>query len=75
MKIFKTFVRAGYYNGVRVIKGLHAKPWDAWYILNGNRITGIAGEYLEDGLIWASDSEVSHIRVLKVELTMHSKIK
>ena len=44
MKIFKIFVRAGYYNGVRVIKGLHAKPWDAWYILIGSRITGIAGE-------------------------------
>ena len=70
MKIFKIFVRAGYYNGNRVIKGLHAKPWDAWHILNGNRITGIAGEYLEDGLIWASDSEISQIRISEVELTI-----
>ena len=70
MKRFKVFARVGYYNGIRVIKGLHAKPWDAWYILNGNRITGIAGEYLEDGLIWASDSEVSQIRITEVELTI-----
>ena len=70
MKSFKTVARVGYYNGIRVIKGLHAKPWDAWYILNGNRITGIAGEYLEDDLIWASDSEVSKIHILEVELTL-----
>ena len=68
MKSFKTIARVGYYNGNRVIKGLHAKPWDAWYIFNGSRITGIAGEYLEDDLIWASDSEVSKIRILEVEL-------
>ena len=70
MKSFKTIARVGYYNGNRVIKGLHAKPWDAWYILNGNRIVGIAGEYLEDGLIWASDSEISQIRISEVKLTM-----
>lgn len=70
MKSFKTIARVGYYNGIRVIKGLHAKPWDGWYILNGNRITGIAGEYFEDGLIFASDSEVSQIRVSEVELTI-----
>ena len=70
MKSFKTIARVGYYNGNRVIKGLHAKPWDAWYILIGNRITGNAGEYLEDGLIWASDSDVSMIRITEVELTI-----
>ena len=74
MKSFKTIARVGYYNGTPVIKGLHAKPWDAWYrcILNGNgsRITGIAGEYLEDDLIWADDSEISHTRILEVELTI-----
>ena len=70
MKSFKTIARVGYYNGIRVIKGLHAKPWDAWYILNGSRIAGIAGEYLEDDLIWASDSEVGQIHILEVELTM-----
>ena len=70
MKSFKTIARVGYYNGIRVIKGLHAKPWDAWYILNGSRITGIAGEYLEDDLVWADDSEISHTRILEVELTI-----
>ena len=70
MKSFKTIARVGYYNGNRVIKGLHAKPWDAWYILNGSRITGIAGEYLEDDLIWADDSEVGQIHILEVELTI-----
>ena len=70
MKSFKTIAIVGYYNGTRVIKGLHAKPWDAWYILNGSRITGIAGEYLEDDLIEASDSEVSKIHILEVELTI-----
>lgn len=70
MKSFKTIARVGYYNGNRVIKGLHAKPWDAWYILNDSRITGIAGEYLEDDLIWASDSEVVQIHILEVELTI-----
>ena len=70
MKSFKTIARVGYYNGNRVIKGLHAKPWDAWYILNGIKITGIAGEYLEDDLIWASDSEVSKIHILEVDLTI-----
>ena len=70
MKSFKTIARVGYYNGIRVIKWLHAKPWDAWYILNGSRITGIAGEYLEDDLIWADDSEITHTRILEVELTI-----
>ena len=70
MKSFKTTARVGYYNGIRVIKGLHAKPWDAWYIFKGSSITGIAGEYLEDDLIWASDSEVSQIHILDVELTI-----
>ena len=68
MKSFKTIARVGYYNGIRVIKVLHAKPWDAWYILNGSRITGIAGEYLEDDLICASDSEVSHTRILELTI-------
>lgn len=70
MKSFKTIARVGYYNGNRVIKGLHAKAWDGWYILNGSRITGIAGEYCEDDLIPASDSEVSQIRISEVELTI-----
>ena len=70
MKSFKTIARVGYYNGNRVIKGLHAKAWDEWYILNGSRITGIAGEYCGDDLIPASDSEVSQIRISEVELTM-----
>ena len=70
MKSFNTIARVGYYNGNRVIKGLHAKPWDAWYILNGSRITGIAGEYLEDDLIWADDDEVSKIHILEVNLTI-----
>lgn len=70
MKSFKTIARVDYYNGIKVIKGLHAKPWDAWYILNDNRITGIAGEYLEDDLILADDSEVGHIHILEVELTI-----
>lgn len=70
MKRFKTFARVGYYNGSRVIKGLHAKSWDYWYYLNGSRITGIAGEYCEDALIPTSDSEVSQIRITEVELTI-----
>lgn len=70
MKSFKTIARVGYYNGNRVIKGLHTNSWDDWYILNGSRITGIAGEYCDDEFISASDSEVSQIRILEVELTM-----
>lgn len=69
----KTIARVGYYNGNRVIKGLHAKSWDEWYILNGSRITGIAGEYCEDELIPASDSEVSQIHTSEVELTIQAQ--
>ena len=53
-----------------MVSYIHAKSWDEWYILNGSRITGIAGEYCEDELIPASDSEVSQIRISEVELTI-----
>lgn len=77
MKNFKTVARIGYYNGIKVIKGLHAKPWDDWYILDGNTIVGVAGEYVGDDLgdvfVSASDSEITEVHESEIEIVIEMR--
>lgn len=75
MKSFKTIARIGYYriNGLKVVKGLHAKPWDSWYIMRDNTIVGIAGEYYGDEFVPASDCEILEVHTAEIEIVMHMK--
>lgn len=70
----KVTVKIGYYQGLRVIKGLKANPWDDWYIINrDNHIVGVAGEYLRGPEFFsADDSEVRETKIRKIEIEVRS---
>lgn len=69
-KKIKTTLKIGYYQGLRVIKGLDANPWDAWYIINrDNRIVGVAGEFLSGPEFFtADDSEIRESKIAEIEI-------
>lgn len=72
-KKIKTTLKIGYYQGLRVIKGLDANPWDAWYIINrDNRIVGVAGEFLNDSpeFFTADDSEIRESKIAEIEINL-----
>lgn len=73
-KTIKAPVNLGYYQGLRVIKGLKAKPWDDWYVINrDNRIIGVAGEWMIGGdFISASDCEIHNTMMVEIELKVRS---
>lgn len=73
MKNFKTVARIGYYNGIKVVKGLHAKPWGDWYILRDNAIVGVAGDFLGDEFVSASDGEIAEVYETEIEIIIEKR--